>query len=274
MLRLRLATAAVAIPALLALILYAPPWAFALFVGVCAILGVAEYMDMAFAGRPLDRWLFIAVGSVAVVAWTLRGLGRVGPPAVELELTGAGVALPLVAGFVWILLSRRDFEAGLVDLGRAMVGVLFAGFLLVHFIWLQALPDGPYWVIFVVMTAMAGDSSGYFVGHAIGRHKLVPRISPGKTVEGAFGILGGNLLAGVVAKLLLLPGLGWTEALVLAAAQGTLGQLGDLCESVIKRTYGTKDSGRLFPGHGGILDRVDSLVFPVAGVYYYVALCS
>jgi phosphatidate cytidylyltransferase len=93
-------------------------------------------------------------------------------------------------------------------------------------------------------------------------------------VEGAVGILGGNLAAGVFAKLLLLPHLAWGEVLALAVVQGTLGQLGDLCESVVKRTYGAKDSGKLFPGHGGVLDRIDSLVFPVAAVYYYVALCS
>lgn len=272
MLRLRLATAAVAIPALLALILLAPPWSFALFVAVVSTLGVAEYMDMAFAERPRDRWFFIAVGALAVIAWSCRGLGYLGPPVVDQELVGAGLAVLIVLGLIWVLLARPDFEAGIVDLGRALTGVLYAGFLLVHFIWLQLLPDGPYWVIFVVATGMAGDSAGYFVGHAFGRHKLMPRVSPGKTVEGALGIVAGNLLAGVGAKLILLPQLGWRQALVLAAAQGVLGQLGDLCESVMKRTYGTKDSGRLFPGHGGVLDRIDSLVFPVAGVYYYVAL--
>jgi phosphatidate cytidylyltransferase len=173
-----------------------------------------------------------------------------------------------------VLFARRDFDAGLLDLGRALVGLLYAGFLLIHFVWLHQLPDGPYWVIFVVATAMAGDSSGYFVGHSIGRHKLAPRISPGKTIEGSLGILAGNLVAGVVAKLILLPQLGWTEALAIAAVQGTLGQLGDLCESIMKRTYGTKDSGRILPGHGGVLDRIDSLVFPVAAVYYYVALAG
>jgi phosphatidate cytidylyltransferase len=176
-------------------------------------------------------------------------------------------------GLAWVLLARPDFEAGLLDLGRALVGVLFAGFLLVHFVWLELLPDGPYWVIFVIMTAMAGDSAGYFVGHAVGRHKLMPRVSPGKTVEGSLGIVAGNLLSGVLAHVFLLPQLSWAEVLALAVGQGLLGQIGDLCESVIKRTYGAKDSGRLFPGHGGILDRIDSLVFPVAGVYYYVAFC-
>jgi phosphatidate cytidylyltransferase len=273
-LRHRLATAAVAIPALLALILWAPAWGFALFLGTVAALGVLEYLFMAFPEGRRERAVFGVLGFLAVAGWSARGLGLFGDPRLDQILSQAGVAVLLTGGLLWVLLGRRDFEEGLLDLGRALVGVLFAGFLLVHFIWLQILPEGPFWVIFVVMTGMAGDSAGYFVGHALGRHKLMPRVSPGKTVEGAVGILGGNLAAGVFAKLLLLPHLAWGEVLALAVVQGTLGQLGDLCESVVKRTYGAKDSGKLFPGHGGVLDRIDSLVFPVAAVYYYVALCS
>jgi phosphatidate cytidylyltransferase len=273
-LRHRLATAAVAIPALLALILWAPAWGFALFLGTVAALGVLEYLFMAFPEGRRERAVFGLLGFLAVAGWSARGLGLFGDPRLDQILSQAGVAVLLTGGLLWVLLGRRDFEEGLLDLGRALVGVLFAGFLLVHFIWLQILPEGPFWVIFVVMTGMAGDSAGYFVGHALGRHKLMPRVSPGKTVEGAVGILGGNLAAGVFAKLLLLPHLAWGEVLALAVVQGTLGQLGDLCESVVKRTYGAKDSGKLFPGHGGVLDRIDSLVFPVAAVYYYVALCS
>ena len=272
MLRLRLATAAVAIPLLLLLILRAPQWAFALVVGLIAVLGVLEYLDMTFADRPLERGFYFLLGAAAVAGWSARGLGFFGPPVVDAEMPGAGMVLVAAGGLLWVLLARRDFEAGLLDFGRALTGILYAGFLLVHFIWLEQLSDGPYWVVFVVMTGMLGDSAGYFVGHAFGRHKLMPRVSPGKTIEGAVGILGGNLLSGVAAKIFLLPALTWNEALVLAAIQGTLGQLGDLCESIMKRTYGAKDSGRLFPGHGGVLDRIDSLVFPVAGVYYYVAL--
>lgn len=272
MLRHRLATATVAIPALLALILLAPAWGFALFVGTFAVLGVVEYLLMAFPERAAERVAYGVLGTLAVAGWCGRDLDLLGGAALGPTLAQAGVAFLVVAGLLWVLFARRDFEAGLLDLGRALVGIFFAGFLLVHFIWLRELPEGPYWVIFVVMTGMAGDSAGYFVGHAVGRHKLMPRVSPGKTVEGAVGILGGNLLAGAAAKLLLLPHLGWVEALALAAGQGVLGQLGDLCESVVKRTYGAKDSGRLLPGHGGVLDRIDSLVFPVAAVYYYVAL--
>src|SRR6185369_3485933 len=115
----------------------------------------------------------------------------------------------------------------------------------------------------------AGDSGGYFVGHALGRHKLIPRVSPGKTVEGALGIVLCSLVAAAAAKLILLPQRGWSEMLTLAVVMAIIGQLGDLSESVMKRTFGAKESGSIFPGHGGVLDRIDSLLFPVVLLYYY-----
>jgi phosphatidate cytidylyltransferase len=125
-------------------------------------------------------------------------------------------------------------------------------------------------VLFVVAVAMGGDTGGYFAGRFMGRHLLMPSVSPKKTVEGAFGAVAGNLVAGAAIKLLQLPMVGWREALLLAVVAGALAQVGDLCESLLKRAFGAKDSGWLLPGHGGVLDRVDSLVFPVVLVYYYV----
>jgi phosphatidate cytidylyltransferase len=95
-------------------------------------------------------------------------------------------------------------------------------------------------------------------------------VSPKKTIEGSLGSVAGNLLAGVVIKLVLLPSVPWREILLLSLLAGLLAQLGDLCESLLKRAFGAKDSGWLLPGHGGVLDRTDSLVFPVVLVYYYV----
>jgi phosphatidate cytidylyltransferase len=138
-----------------------------------------------------------------------------------------------------------------------------------HFVWLHRLPEGPEWVTFVIAVGMAGDTAGYFVGRSLGRHKLIPRVSPGKTVEGAVGVILGSLLAATVAKPLFFPGDDWRTILTLAAVMGVLGQVGDLSESVMKRAFGAKESGWIFPGHGGVLDRIDSLLFPVSLVYYY-----
>lgn len=266
MLRARLLTAAVAIPLLILLIFAAPGVLFAVVVGSIAVLGVAEYAVMAFPAQVGERAMAVAVGSLVAIA-ALSG--------VPAALAGALVAA-IVSGMFWIIARREDFERGLTDLGTMLVGALFVGLLLPHFVWLRALDDGPAWVTFVLTVAMAGDSGGYFVGRALGRRKLIPRISPGKTVEGSIGILAASLVGGALAKLVLghLAGweVGWREVLVLSPLLGILGQLGDLSESVIKRTFKVKESGWIFPGHGGVLDRTDSLLLPVSFVYYYTLL--
>ena len=270
MLRARLATAAVAIPLLLLLIFAAPAWLFAAVVGLITMAGVAEYAGMAFADRAGQRALTVALGALVTVA---MAFGNTGP------LAFGAIAWAVVLGLVWTLLARSDFEEGLADLGLTLLGALYVGFLLMHIVWLRTLEHGGEWITFILMAAMMGDSGGYFVGHAFGRHKLIPRVSPGKTVEGAIGILLASLLAGAVAWWWPYqyircgePFLGWNEAIILAAVMGVIGQLGDLSESIMKRTFGAKESGWLFPGHGGVLDRIDSVLFPVVVVYYYCVL--
>lgn len=264
MLRARLATAAVAIPLLLALIFWAPPWALAVVVGTLALLAMVEYVGLAFPAQPRDRVVALVSGTFVIAA----AAGGPGPLVICALVTAAAL------GLSWTVLGRADFEHGLADLGRSLVGVLYVGLLLPHFIWLRELEQGPAWVTLVLAVGMGGDTSGYFVGRAIGRHRLMPRLSPGKTVEGAVAIVAASVLAAAVVKVVLLRGRSWTEMLALGLVLGVLGQLGDLGESVMKRTYGVKESGWMFPGHGGVLDRIDSLLFPVCVVYYYLIICS
>jgi phosphatidate cytidylyltransferase len=261
-LRARLATAAVAIPLLLALIFYAPVWGWGAVVLVLSGLALFEYLGLAFSDRSGPR----VVGSVlgAMVIGVAVCQSAPGP-----WLTAA-ISAALATALSYVVLFRHDLDRGLIDVGLMVVGILYAGLLLPHFHWLRALPDGPQWVTFVIAIAMAGDSGGYFVGHAYGRHKLIPHVSPGKTVEGAVGIVGFSLLAAAASKLILLPNRSWTEMLALGAIMAIIGQIGDLGESVMKRSFGAKESGALFPGHGGVLDRIDSLLFPVVLVYYYL----
>lgn len=264
MLRARLATAAVAIPVLLALILYGPVWPIGVLVAAVAIIGLGEYATMAFPARRGERVLTIAVGTLVLLAAMYQA---------DLRLLVAALALMLTAELVWVLFARPDFEQGLHDVGVSVVGIVYVGLFLPHFVWLRAtLPDGWRWIIFVLVIGMAGDTGGYAVGHFIGRHKLAPRISPGKTIEGAIGIMLVSLLAGAISKPIYLQQLSWTAVLVLAGIMAVLGQLGDLSESIMKRTFNVKESGWLFPGHGGVLDRIDSLLFPVAFLYYYIYL--
>jgi len=266
-LRARLATAAVAIPTLIAIILYPSRWPLAVLVVTAAIIGVSEYATMAFRRRLGERVVTVSLGSAVVLGAAASGVWH------DPTFFAAALVLTVVVGLTWVLLARPDFEQGLSDFGVLLVGVCYVGILLPHFIWLHgAGPAGPRWVIFVLVIGMAGDSGGYFVGHAVGRHKLMPRVSPGKTIEGSLGIIAASWLGAAVSKFIFLPELSWNEAFVLATIMAILGQVGDLSESIMKRTFAVKESGWLFPGHGGVLDRIDSLLFPVAFLYYHVVL--
>jgi phosphatidate cytidylyltransferase len=265
-LRTRLATAAVAIPLLLLLILAGPPLLFAAVVTVIGIGGMIEYAAMAFPRRVGERVLTVGLGSLVLFA---AGYHQ------DARLLAAAATVTVAGVLTWTLFARPDFEEGLKDAGFALMGIFYVGLFLPHFIWLHtAGADGPLWVVFVLLIGMAGDSAGYLVGHTVGRHKLIPRVSPGKTVEGAVGIVVVSAIAGAAAKPIFLHHLSWTHVIALAVVMSILGQIGDLTESIVKRTFGVKESGWFFPGHGGALDRLDSLLFPVAFLYYYVSLTS
>ena len=265
MLSARLATAAVAIPILRWLIFAAP---FVVYRGVVllfTLVALVEYFHMAFPMRS-------ALQRLGIVSGALVALAMAGAPAESAVGMAAGLMAVVTIGLMSCLMGIKDPAGAVNDLGQMLLGVLYAGAFLPHFIWLRVNPEGsgPSWVTFVLAVAMGGDSGGYFAGRFFGKHLLLPAVSPKKTIEGSIGGIGGNLLGGAIVRVVLLPSVTWREIVVLSLVAGLLAQLGDLCESLLKRAYGAKDSGWLLPGHGGVLDRADSLVFPVVLVYYYV----
>ncbi len=152
-----------------------------------------------------------------------------------------------------------------------MFGIFYVSFTLSHFVLLRNLEDWKPWIFFILIVTYFGDVAAFFSGTRWGRKKLSPLLSPKKTVEGALGGLLATVLAGYACKLVFFPALTSFQALWIAALLSASGQLGDLLESLIKRSYGIKDSGRMLPGHGGILDRIDSIL--LAGpVGYYLAI--
>jgi phosphatidate cytidylyltransferase len=128
---------------------------------------------------------------------------------------------------------------------------------------------GPKLLTTFFAMVMLTDTAAYYVGRAMGRHKLAPTISPGKTIEGAVGGLFGAMLAGPVCRMIFFPEITMLNAVILGLTVGVIGQIGDLAESLLKRSAGVKDSGTLLPGHGGMLDRIDSILFCAPVIYFY-----
>lgn len=259
MLRTRLLTAAVLLPAVGALIVFAPDWLFTIFIATAASWGLYEVAAMTGALHMVAIPLFAVVGGVPLFG-LLYG-GEVGwlVPALVILMMLALVARVAVAGAPGTFRGPR-----LVFIGAAYVGVLFP-----YFALLRNGPGGIGMLLLVILLAVVSDSGAYFIGMYLGRMKLAPKVSPKKTVEGAAG----GLIATMAAGLLLFQIRGGTwnagPALLFSAMISLLAQLGDLAGSAFKRAAGVKDSGWIFPGHGGLLDRSCSLVFAVVFAYYW-----
>ena len=247
----RVLTAAIAIPVVLAITLFAPDWTFALVVGLVAAFAAEEFLSLG-AGRGIGRpgkWFLLPVALV--------GASFIG---------GAEWVLSSLAASVIALLTVTTFAGPLeTALGRAGIGLgaivycgLTLGFLVLLPRELVLLLFGIIWI---------GDSAAYYIGRAFGKHPLAPKISPKKTVEGGIAGLVASMLAGAIGGVWFL-GEPWLSVTLIAGATAVMGQIGDLAESALKRSAAVKDSSSILPGHGGILDRLDSLFF-AAPVFYW-----
>lgn len=189
-----------------------------------------------------------------------------GAPAVSgLVIFSAAFAL-FLAG----MLGKRSFNDTLSGASLKTLGVVYIAWPLAHLVLLKTGGDSK-WILFLLVVVWINDTFALITGKTMGRHKLSPQVSPNKTVEGALG----GIIAGVMAGFIYnkVSGLGMTPFAVagLSIAIGVAGIIGDLIESVIKRSAGAKDSGSIIPGHGGALDRIDSLIFPIPLIYYFLA---
>jgi phosphatidate cytidylyltransferase len=172
----------------------------------------------------------------------------------------------------WFLLAGPRSPA-VEDLGKALFGTVYAALPLALLILIHMRPNsGPTWVFFLLVVVFAGDTGAFYVGRLMGRHKLYEVISPNKTWEGAIGGLIASLMAGSLFIRLIGPCTLGLKVLILVLILATAGQVGDLCESMMKRIHGVKDSGHLLPGHGGVLDRIDGLLFAIPVLYVYLCL--
>jgi phosphatidate cytidylyltransferase len=251
----RALTAAVGIPLFVWIVLAAPRWVFVLLVVALSAAAAWELMRMfERAGRPGYTTLGV-VGAAAVTAsFELPGFTAM---VLTLALLGA------LSAPIW-----TDAADGLYRVAVTLLPLVYVGWLLGHGLLLGILPDGAHLILFLVGTTWAGESAALAIGSAIGRHPLAPGISPRKTVEGAVGQLVASVVAAGVLGAWLLPQWSVGVTLITGAVLGVLGQIGDLAESVIKRSLGTKDTGGLMPGHGGVLDRLDGLLFNAPALFY------
>jgi len=186
------------------------------------------------------------------------------------ETVFALMALTVVVLFVLFAAQPGNFSAITPRMAVILFGIIYVSLLLSHVLLLRDQPMGTRWVFFLLSAVWAGDTFAYFTGTLIGKHKLYPKISPNKSVEGLLGGLGGSIIVALLFRRFFLTDLGWNHALILAFFIMILGQMGDFGESMIKRSVDVKDSSRLIPGHGGILDRLDSFLFSAPFLYYYV----
>ena len=250
----RVVTALLLVPFFCYIMLWAPQWAFLATVAIVAVLCFREYSELA----------------------ALHGIGKPG-----LFGYAAGLLVLLLPGkesafFVLVAilamalaLRSRDMAQALPDAAALLLGVVYVFGSLRCSVELRAI--NPYWLFFAFSLNWAGDIAALYVGRLMGRHKLAPNVSPGKSWEGAAGSLLASVVYGALYMPRLLPTVPLAEGLGLAAMANIAGQFGDLCESALKRGADVKDSGTLLPGHGGWLDRVDSTLFALPVVYFVVS---
>ena len=264
----RILTAAVLIPLVILLLFRAPFWLVTVATAAVAILACWEYLGLADAsGAQTPRWLVL----LAVAA--LFAINFFGP-----EMLMAGFSALAFALFVWVAF-RSPLERVLMDASTSVFGLLYIGLALVTIPLIWAQEHGPSLLLLLFCVVWSGDIAALYVGRSLGRRKLAPKLSPGKTWEGSLASVAGSLIATMLLVLLgqwmvrhSLPGLSyegsWAHWLLLAVVLNIAAQVGDLVESALKRGAKVKDSGSLLPGHGGVLDRIDALLLAAPVLWY------
>jgi phosphatidate cytidylyltransferase len=228
-----------------------------------SLIGAHEYLRMAvpLETSDTDKILLAASLSLPVVLtaiWWEDGLN-------------GGLFLSFFLSFCYILFYYSRLTDTFSVLSRLLFGAFYVGFLCGHLVLLRLLPEGNLWLIILTAITAGSDTGAYFIGKKWGRRKLCRNVSPNKTIEGALGGVGTGVGAAVVFSLILLDDANWIILVPMAVLLTGIGILGDLCESIIKRGTNAKDSGRILLGHGGILDRMDSL-FLAAPLLYYLLI--
>ena len=264
-LTVRLLTSAVAVPLLLGLLFEGPALGWACLIFAATAVAAQELYAMTSSGDRVAQTLgVLSTLGVALVCYFATRDAR--------ALLTLSIAVPLF-GMLIPLLRVKDIASSGLRMMTLAAGPWYIGALLTTTSLLRR-DFGPGWVLLVLSIAWLADTGGYFAGRRFGGKKLYPAVSPNKTWAGLYGALAGSTLAGAAASLWYLPKLPLAHGLLLGFLGGGIGQLGDLVESLLKRSVGAKDSGSIIPGHGGILDRIDALLFVAPVTYLYAIWVS
>lgn len=261
----RVVSGAVLVPPLLAAVWFLPAPYFRGLAAFGAAVGLQEFYRMAENGgtRPVS-----AVGIVLGAFFVMRGFSA----AETGNSVASYAAFCVLVVFAARLFSRRPVEGALADIAISVAGILYVALLLGFQPAIHAGYHGRQWLLFLYFVIWASDTGAYYVGTAFGKRRLYEKISPKKSVEGLAGGVAASMAVAWLCSVWLLPGLHAAEAAALGAVLALVGTVGDLAESLIKRSAGVKDSGALIPGHGGLLDRVDSLLFSAPVLFFYLRM--
>jgi phosphatidate cytidylyltransferase len=259
-------TGLAALPFLIFLV-YFGEVSFVFLIGLACILSLREYFHIVFSterrtlSSPIVWWGYGVSLLILASAFTDGLTGVVLFVAFNL----------LVVGLFSVFIYKSNPLVGNI-IQKQLQGIVYIPVLLSFLVLIRREPDGVTWIFYLLAIIFAGDISAYYVGSYLGRHKLNPAVSPGKTIEGAIGGLAANLLTGAAGIIFFRPDLSWPIGIVFFLAVGIAGQVGDLFESELKRSSDIKDSGGLLPGHGGFLDRIDALLFASPVAYLFIVL--
>jgi len=261
----RIASALVLLPPLVFFLLHASPVFFLILVLMVIGLSLREYFHI-LQHVPLSVCTYVTwLAALALPIMVYLG---------DVRWLSITLFLSIMALTISVMLTASHAAHFFPMLVYSVFGVLFISWTLSHLILLRLLPAGPWYVLFLCAVVWLGDTTAMYVGKSLGHHKMAPAISPGKTWEGAIGCVIGGVCTAVVSAGFWLPHLGFWQCIMLGLCISLTAQLSDLGESMLKRYAGVKDSGGLIPGHGGMLDRIDSLLFAAPTLVYalYVLL--
>ena len=264
----RVLTSIVLIPVLYVIVWELPPVYFMGLVVVAAVIGQYEFYRMAgHRGiRPLAV-LGVALGVLVSIAIDFYQPDFRGGRGGAFLVTFCVLLVTVVR-----LFSSRPVEGAIEDVSATLLGIFYVAMLFGFQMALRAGDHGRQWLMFMYLVIWASDTGAYYIGTSLGKHKLYPKISPKKSVEGLIGGMVAAAGAALLCRAWFLPAVGVLEAAVLGLVLAAAGTLGDLVESLFKRSVGVKDSGSLIPGHGGMLDRMDSMLFAAPMLYYYLGM--